>query len=356
MRFEFFHTQQAEQYAFYRIPKIFFTDNRFRRMSVEAKILYGLMLDRVSLSLKNRWIDKEGRVYIIYTIQEIMESLGCAEQKAVKILSELEKSCGLIQKKRRGMGRPNLIYVKNFSQPIYEEESFDEPLEENGENDHKEEKDGTESENMEKEEVIHNASENHNSAKCMNCDFQIHELRNGKFYELLKSQTIKTEKNNKELNKNPILSLSTVRNNPSLSAEDKDEDGWTDDGNISPDVFPVYSEDAVKKQLHYDYLIQDYPERKPVIDNIMALTADLVNCVKDGQKVGGEKKTAAEIRSRFRSLSMEDIVYVTESLQENFSRIFNIRQYLITALYRAPETIAAYYQSKVLHDMQRGLI
>ena len=64
MRFEFFHTQQAEQYAFYRIPKIFFTDNRFRRMSVEAKILYGLMLDRVSLSLKNRWIDKEGRVYI----------------------------------------------------------------------------------------------------------------------------------------------------------------------------------------------------------------------------------------------------------------------------------------------------
>ena len=78
--------------------------------------------------------------------------------------------------------------------------------------------------------------------------------------------------------------------------------------------------------------------------------------MKDGQKVGGEKKTAAEIRSRFRSLSMEDIVYVTESLQENFSRIFNIRQYLITALYRAPETIAAYYQSKVLHDMQRGLI
>lgn len=98
MRFEFFHTQQVEQYAFYRIPKIFFTDSRFRRMSVKAKILYGLMLDRVSLSLKNRWIDKEGRVYIIYTIQEIMESLGCAEQKAVKILSELEKSCGLIQK------------------------------------------------------------------------------------------------------------------------------------------------------------------------------------------------------------------------------------------------------------------
>lgn len=252
------------------------------------------------------------------------------------------------------MGRPNLIYVKNFSQPISEEESFDEPLEENGENDHKEKKDGTESENMEKEEVIHNASENHNSAKCMNCDFQSHELRNGKLYELLKSQTIKTEKNNKELNKNPIISLSSAESDGLFLTEDKD--GLRDDGNISPDVFPVYSEDAVKKQLHYDYLIQDYPERKPVIDNIMALTADLVNCVKDGQKVGGEKKTAAEIRSRFRSLSMEDIVYVTESLQENFSRIFNIRQYLITALYRAPETIAAYYQSKVLHDMQRGLI
>ena len=221
-----------------------------------------------------------------------MESLGCAEQKAVKILAELEKSCGLIQKKRRGMGRPNLIYVKNFSQPVSEEESFDEPLEEDGENDHKGEKDWTESENIEKEEVTHNDSENHNSAKYMNCDFQSHELRNGKFYELLKSQTIKTEKNNKELNRILSYPSSSAESDGLFSTEDKDEDGWTDDGNILSDEFSFYSEDAVKNSCIHDYLIQDYPERKPVIDNIMALTADLVNCVKDGQKVGGEKKTA----------------------------------------------------------------
>ena len=77
-------------------------------------MLYGILLDRMSLSAKNGWIDKNGRVYIIFTIDEAKMALNCAEQKAIKLLSELEKKAGLIERKRQGLGKPNLIYVKNF--------------------------------------------------------------------------------------------------------------------------------------------------------------------------------------------------------------------------------------------------
>ena len=83
-------------------------------MSAEAKILYGIMLDKLDLSVKNKWGDEKGRVYIIYTIEQIMADMNCADQKATKLLDELEKKCGLIERRRQGLGKPNLIFVKNF--------------------------------------------------------------------------------------------------------------------------------------------------------------------------------------------------------------------------------------------------
>jgi hypothetical protein len=114
--FEYYYGNEADQYSFYRIPKVLFTDERFKSVSAEAKVLYGLMLDRMGLSLKNSWLDDRNRVYIIYTVAEIMETLGCAEQKANKLLMELDSKSGvgLIEKRRRGLGKPNIIYVKNF--------------------------------------------------------------------------------------------------------------------------------------------------------------------------------------------------------------------------------------------------
>ncbi len=116
LQLDYYYGNEAEQYSFYRIPKILFTDSRFKGISVEARVLYGLLLDRMALSIKNNWVDGDGRVYIIYTIADVMEMLGCAEQKANKLLHELdmEKGVGLIERKRRGLGKPNVIYVKNF--------------------------------------------------------------------------------------------------------------------------------------------------------------------------------------------------------------------------------------------------
>ena len=114
MTLDYFYGNQSEMFTFYRIPKLLFTDPELKNISTEAKVLYGLLLDRMSLSIKNNWMDEQSRVFIIFTIDEIMEALACAEQKAAKLLNELEKGVGLIERKRQGLGKPNLIYVKNF--------------------------------------------------------------------------------------------------------------------------------------------------------------------------------------------------------------------------------------------------
>lgn len=118
MQYEYFYGAQAEQFSFYRIPKALFTEPNFRELSTDAKVLYGILLDRMSLSLKNQWLDAQNKVYIIFTVEEIMDALNCANQKATRLMVELEKQAGLIERKRQGLGRPNLIYVKNFAETI----------------------------------------------------------------------------------------------------------------------------------------------------------------------------------------------------------------------------------------------
>lgn len=113
MAFDYFYEEQSQQFAFYRIPKVLFTDNRFQKISTEGKVLYGLLLDRVSLSRENGWIDEEGRVYIIFTLNAIRQAMNCAEKSAIKYLAELE-DFGLIERIRQGLGKPAIIYVKNF--------------------------------------------------------------------------------------------------------------------------------------------------------------------------------------------------------------------------------------------------
>ena len=114
--FNYFYGTQADQYSFYRIPKALFQNDYFRNLSSDAKILYGLMLDRMSLSIKNQWFDEKNRAYIYFSIEDIMELLNCGRNKAIKSMQELDKEngIGLIEKKRQGFGKTNIIYVKSF--------------------------------------------------------------------------------------------------------------------------------------------------------------------------------------------------------------------------------------------------
>ena len=116
--FDYFYGQSGEMFSYFRVPQILFRDIKFKDLSTDAKTLYGILLDRMGLSVKNGWLDEQGRVYIIFPVQEVMDALGCADNKATKLFRELEKF-GLIERKRRGLGKPNLIYVKNFADPRF---------------------------------------------------------------------------------------------------------------------------------------------------------------------------------------------------------------------------------------------
>ena len=111
--FNYYYGSQADQFSFIRIPKIMLIDNTFSDLSLQAKVLYGVLLDRMSLSRKNGWLDAENRVFIIYQIGEIQKDLGFSKKKSIDLLAELEKF-GLLEKKRRGHGLPNILYVKSF--------------------------------------------------------------------------------------------------------------------------------------------------------------------------------------------------------------------------------------------------
>ena len=118
MEFDYYYGDESNQFAFYRIPRQLITGEAFKKLSTDAKLLYGLLLDRMSLSAKNGWYDKSGRVYIYYTLEEIQEDLNCGHEKAVRLLAELDtgkKGFGLIERVKQGQGRPTKIYVKRFT-------------------------------------------------------------------------------------------------------------------------------------------------------------------------------------------------------------------------------------------------
>lgn len=203
IQFEYFYGSQAEQFSFYRIPKILFTDETLSGISVEAKVLYSFMLDRMSLSVKNCWFDEENRVYIIYTIEDILSDFGCAKQKALKLLDELENGIGLIERKRQGLGRPNIIYVKNF---------IHNPKEKRYENQN------TESMNIENQEVLNSNLQKYENHTSRDMKIEIQEVPKSYSNNTNNNYTDfnDTEKNNTESSDTEIISYPINRGNGNI--------------------------------------------------------------------------------------------------------------------------------------------
>ena len=291
--FDYFYGAQAEQFSFYRVPKVLFTREQFKQLSAEAKILYGIMLDKLNLSVKNKWVDEKGRVYIIYTIEQIMADMNCADQKATKLLDELEKKCGLIERKRQGLGKPNLIFVKNFIT-------------------------GVEGSMMAR---IQNR-ENHDS-----------EFVNITTADYPKSRGINTNHNNTENSDiNPIQS------------------GFDEDGISERNEYERY----FRESLSIDVLLRENLGEEETILGILDLMVDVCCSKRSVIRIAGDDKPLAVVKSRFMKLNAEHIRYVLKCLSENTTRVRNIRQYLLTALYNAPTTIRPFYQAWVNNDMATG--
>ena len=330
IKFDYYYGIEAEQFSFYRVPRLLIKDNRFKGLSSDAKLLYGLMLDRMSLSMKNGWLDDENRAYIIYTIDNIMEDLGCGKDKAIKVLAELDtnKGIGLVERIRRGLGKPDIIYVKNFI-----------IVEENGENLGNSQ--GVEDADLQRSEKTTSRSGNTRIQEVGKADFkesEIPTLRSGeiRLQEVGESDPNYTNYNNTDLSQtNPIYQSS-------------------DDGMDGTDEVLAYME-LIKENLEYDYHMKyDSSNDRELFEDIYNLVCDVVCVKRKTIRIGGEDYPYELVKSRFLKLNHSHIEYVRGRLQETTTKITNIRAYLLTTLYNAPATISHFYQQEVQHDMYGG--
>ena len=315
--FNYFYGSDAEQFNFFRIPKKLILDPKFRGLSNDAKILYSIMLDRMTLSSRNGWVDDENRVYIIFTVKDVTEELGCSERKAIMLMGELDtkKGIGLIEKKRQGLGRPNLLYVKNFNDGLQELST-----------DQETEMEEAFFQNQESEVT----GEVHPVQTCKNVqvktckNVQVKTCKNVQD----KNDTDKSKTNNNIYN----LSINPVK-------EDQEDERWMD-RNLVLHTF--------RKKLHYRELCADFPEKQKQLDEIFCLLTDCCCSEKREQWISDQKIQAAELRIRFlQELSEAHIRYVLQTLEQQKSEIRNIRAYLLTCLYNAPATMNWYYTSQV---------
>ena len=303
MDFDFYYGLQSQTFSFYRIPKLLFTDSRFSSLSAEAKTLYGILLDRMELSMKNGWFDKQNRVYLFFTVQEIQESLGFGKNKAIQLMKELEKM-GLIERKRQGMGKPSFVYVKNIlSCPESGSKRF----------------------------------RNQTSGGLEN-----------KLQEVGKSNPNHTKYSHTDHS----------QNNQSYP---EDSDSEKDDREVDDNAF-----DAIRKREDYhryfreelgiNELKAEYTSNADMLEELLELIVDTVCSSRRFIRIGKENLPADIVRRRMMKLNAEHIRYLISCLNENTTKIRDIRQYLLTALYNAPATISSYYNQLVQHDIANGLI
>lgn len=312
--FEYYYGTDAEQFNFFRLPKKLIRDKQFEQLSSDAKILYGVLLDRMTLSIKNKWLDEENRIYIIYTIEEIAEEFSCSKRKAIMLLNDLERN-GLLEKKRQGLGKPNLLYVKNFNQKVEVKKSIYTP---------KKEKQG--------ERRVFSEVQEYAPQEVQQCAFQ--EVQNPTPQEV---KAFTPQNNKTDYNQNIY----------NLSIHQSKKEGWIDRSMILK---------TVRGRTEYDILVHDCPTERNRIDEIIELITDIL-CYKGTYlTVNGAEIRREEVQDRFKKLNMGHIRYVLNCLNTNGSKIRNIRSYLITCLYNAPVTIGTYYYAQVQRDMYSGKI
>lgn len=351
LRFDYYYGVEAEQFSFYRVPRLLIKDERFKGLSSDAKLLYGLMLDRMSLSMKNGWLDDENRAYIIYAVENIMEDLGCSKPTCIKVIRELDadNGIGLIEKKRRGLGKPDIIYVKNFAS-VPEKESGGEALNTDV---------STEVKNLyfKKERNLTSGSKKTELLEVKETDFKReNNLTSGsKETGLQEVKGFAPNYNNTNYNDQNHTDMS-YPNPINQSVGDVDSTGTQG----KEDTIDVMDETGaymalIRDNLEYEHHMKygQYGE-KEMYEEIYETVCDVV-CVKRRTiRINGEEYPYELVKSRFLKLNSGHVQYVMDCMKETATKITNIRAYLITALYNAPSTMSHYYQQEVQHDMYGG--
>ena len=313
MLHDYYYGNEADQYTFYRLPKVLFTDGRYKTLSDGAKILYGLMLDRMGLSMKNGWLDEQNRVFIYFTLEDVTEQMNCKNDKGVKLLAELDtvKGVGLIERVKQGQGKPTIIYVKKFF-------------------------DGAEVLTSEKPKSGLPVLPKSALPKNRSLDFG-------------KADANKNYKSNTDFNKNnqsdtdyPIQSYPTGKNYQ-VSQNGLDGNGLDERNEYR---------DLIKENVEYDCLCEQYGKER--MDEIVELLTDTVCSKREYITIASDDYPAEVVKSRLLKVHQFHVEYVLDCMKKNTSKVRNIKKYLLAALYNAPATMDSYYSAEVNHDFYGG--
>ncbi len=330
---DFFYGNEAAEFRFYRVPKALFGGE----LSLEAATLYSLMLDRVGLSVKNGWLDSLGRVFIYFVQKDVQKFLRCGHNRATAFMRELERF-GLIERKRQGLGKPAIIYVKNFSacknnalgsaanaaaEPIRGEELVL-PIQQ------------ADTSNQAlfsaPEEAVKTARTRQSrvpaegSLDCPN------------------RATNDTKKKETEMSEtNRILPQ------PPRTDRESSRYGW----NLMDEMQWVREE--IRENIDYEGLVWDYPCDSGIFDGYVELMAEACCAVRKTIRICGQDIPTAVVRNRFLKLDREHILYVRDCLCTTTSTIRNIKAYALAALYNAPLTKEQYYTSLASRDTARKI-
>ena len=326
LELDFYYGQEAEQFTFYRLPKALITDPRFKDISNNAKLLYGLMLDRMGLSVRSGWFDDENRVYIKYAVKSIMEDLNISKMTAVGLLKELQ-SIGLIDMVQRN-GLANIIYVKNFvSEDKAESKGKEESLDRS--------KNKTSKENI---PVVSDREGNDtglNNIPVQNDDRD--DTMTGTGTENGQPVVQKVDPNN-----NDFINTDHSDNNHIILSAEKME---------PMDETTAYME-LIRENIDYDIMMSSTQwSDRDMYEELYQLICDVVCVPRKTIRIGGEDYPYNLVKGKFLKLNSSHLEYVIGCMKKNTTKVSNIRAYLITALYNAPNTISNYYTAEVNHDM-----
>lgn len=326
LELDYYYGKEAEQFTFYRLPKALITDERFKGISNNAKLLYGLMLDRMSLSKRRGWLDDDNKVYIKYSLNNIEEDLNVSRKTAGAILKELE-GIGLIDMIQQ-TGVANVIYVKNFVSERRENTDDTRVLEDECKKGASVKKEPVQNGNQCKNATCESFEPVENLHQC-NFDTETGEIFTQVLGENL--HTINNNSNNEMSYNNPI----------SLSYQQVDP----------MDEATAYME-LIKQNIDYDIMMSDRNWRdSEMYDELYQIICDVVCVPRKTIRIAGEEYPYSLVKSKFLKLNSSHLQYVIGCMQNNTTKVANIKAYLITALYNAPNTISHYYNAEVNHDL-----
>ena len=337
LKFDYYYGVEAEQFSFYRVPRLLIKDERFKGLSSDAKLLYGLMLDRMSLSMKNGWIDEENRAYIIYSVDNVMEDLGCSKPTCIKIMRELdsENGIGLMEKKRRGLGKPDIIYVKNFASA--------------------EEKESRNTDNSAEVKNLYFKEEKNLTSGSKENELQEVKEVSPNYTDYNYTDNSQTENNQTNNNYTDMSDTNPI--NQSMGSMDskgtQEKDGMMDGIDTIDETIAYMA--LIRKNLEYEHHMKyDQYGDKEMYEEIYETVCDVVCVKRKTIRINGEDYPYELVKSRFLKLNSSHVEYVMGCMKGTVTKITNIRAYLITALYNAPSTMSHYYQQEVQHDMYGG--